>query len=118
MADRCSTHLLPSYISLTSPPSFTLLPPSLAALKGLKHLGVGDMTLELPLQLDPLTSITKLVTHNCSGSDLLHLCFPALKALSCDACDATLGDLSPMVRRERMCTCVREREREDVCVDA
>lgn len=47
----------------------------------------------------PLSSVTKLVTHTCQGMALLPLWFPSLKALSCDAANATLRDISRLVRR-------------------
>lgn len=47
----------------------------------------------------PLSSVTKLVTHTCQGMALLPLWFPSLKALSCDAANATLRDISRLVRQ-------------------
>ncbi|KAG1667374.1 hypothetical protein FOA52_001434 [Chlamydomonas sp. UWO 241] len=68
----------------------------LSAITGLGHLGVGDLTLESPLRMEPLCSVTKLVTHNCDGARLLPQVFPQLRGLSCDACDETLADLAPL----------------------
>lgn len=66
-----------------------------AALPGLVHLGVGDLT----MLLEPsrtLPSVTKLVSHNILNEQYLRTTFPALRALSCDAADSGLAHIAEL----------------------
>ncbi|GIL44386.1 hypothetical protein Vafri_1861 [Volvox africanus] len=73
-----------------------------AALPGLVHLGVGDLNLDAGFKetdmdtLNPLTSVTKLVSHNILNEAHLRTTFPSLRALSCDSADSGLGHISEL----------------------
>ncbi|GAX85527.1 hypothetical protein CEUSTIGMA_g12943.t1 [Chlamydomonas eustigma] len=73
----------------------------LATLPALAHLGVGDLSINKQL-LQPLTALTKLVLHGCAGSRFLPNSFPNLRALSCDACNLTLRNISTMTGLEHL----------------
>lgn len=59
----------------------------------------------------PLAAVTKLVAHSISNESFLTPTFPALRALSCDAADRGLKDISELVGHMQMhaCTCTHAR---------
>ncbi|KXZ47904.1 hypothetical protein GPECTOR_32g517 [Gonium pectorale] len=65
------------------------------ALRGLLHLGVGDLNLDADPPV-PLPTVTKLVSHNVTAEVLLKTTFPKLRALSCDASDNSLAHIAEL----------------------